>query len=241
MRKSTPWLLLSFVLLAAVALAAYWLHGNLDRLVRQAIVEQGSDLIGARVSLEAVHIRPADGVGELHGLVIGNPPGFKSTHALKVQRVSLRLDIASLTRPVIVIHDLEVLGPDVIYEQGERRSNFDAILANIDKRSGDGGTAREPTQGGGKRFILERFSLRDARAQASATVVGSKTVSLNVPAIELRDLGRAQGGLTAAQLGQALGQALQRRLALAFAAERLMKPAADGLEKAGQAIRGLFK
>ena len=82
--------------------------------------------------------------------------------------------------------------------------------------------------------------MRDARAQASASIVAGATVSLTLPPIDRRDLGRAQGGLSPAQLGQVLGQAGQGQLVAALSPGRLLKPTAEGLEKAGQAVKGLF-
>lgn len=235
------WLLGGLALLVVlVGGGLWWLRGNLDHLVRRAIVEQGSTLIGAPVKLDGVHIDPASGLGELQGLTIGNPAGFKTPHLLKVQKVLVQVDIGTLTQPVITLKNIELQAPDVIYEKGERQTNIEAIQAHIVQQLG----APKPAEGGSsapKKFIVEHFLLQQAQAQASAAFMNGKTMSLQLPPLEMRDLGKAEGGLTGAQLGQVLANAMQQRLLAGFSFDRALKAVGDTAQKAGAALGNLFK
>jgi hypothetical protein len=228
------------VLAAAIGGALYWLSGNIDGLVKEAVEGYGGAMTQAKVSVVAVKIAPADGKGTISGLSIGNPAGFKSGHALKVGRIDVDIDLASLARDVIVIRHVTIVAPDVIYEKGEAMTNFDAIQKNIAAYLGPGDGAKDAKKQG-KKLIVEQLSIRDAKAQASAAFMQGKTISVPLPDITLKNLGRAKGGISAGELGQEVAGALKAKLAGAVSFDRLMKSAGDALDKAGSAIKGLFK
>ena len=220
----------------AVAGGAYWLHNNLDHLVKSAIGSYGSEMTGAKVKVEKVDIRPTDGKGTLSGLLIGNPAGFKSPYALKVGTVELEVELSSLTQDVVVIKKIAVLAPDVIYEKGDAMTNFDAIQKNIATYLGPSSKDSK-----GKKLIVTEFIIRGAKAHATAPFVGNKTIDAELPDLHLRDLGKAKGGLTPGELGQEITNALEQRLMVSLSFDRLMKSIGSALEKTGNAIKGLFK
>lgn len=224
------------ILVAVVGGALFWLSGNIDGLIKDAIENYGGAMTQAKVSVGAVKIVPVDGKGTISNLVIGNPAGFKTAHALKVARIDIDIDIASVTRDVILIRRIAVVAPDVIYEKGEAMTNFDAIQKNIAAYLGPAGGKKD-----GRKLIVEQLSIRDAKAQASAAFMNGKTVSVPLPDITMKDLGRAKGGITAGELGQEVAGALKAKLTGAVSFDRLLKSAGDALDKAGSAIKGLFK
>jgi len=224
------------VLVAIAGGALFWLSGNIDGLIKDAIANYGSAMTQAKVSVGAVKVAPADGKGTVSNLVVGNPAGFKTAHALKVARIDVDIDIASVAKDVIVIRNIAVVAPDVIYEKGDAMTNFDAIQKNIAAYlgPGDGKTS-------GKKLIVEQLTIRDAKAQASAAFMSGKTISVPLPDITLKNIGRAKGGITPGELGQEVVGALKAKLTGAVSFERLMKSTGEVLEKAGSAIKGLFK
>jgi hypothetical protein len=224
------------VLVAIVGGALFWLSGNIDGLIKNAIESYGSAMTQSKVTVGAVKITPADGKGTISNLAIGNPAGFKTAHALKVARIDIDIDIASVARDVIVIRHIAVVAPDVIYEKGETMTNFDAIQKNIATYLGPSDGKKE-----GKKLIVEQLTIRDAKAEASAAFMNGKTVSVPLPDITLKDIGRAKGGITAGELGQEVAGALKAKLSGAVSFDRLMKSAGEALGKAGSAIKGLFK
>ncbi|MBI5910717.1 MAG: hypothetical protein HY848_12295 [Betaproteobacteria bacterium] len=233
MRKIAAALLLFVALIGA---ALFWLSGNIDGLIKDALENYGSAMTQAKVSVNAVKIAPADGKGTISNLAIANPAGFKTAYALKVGRIDIDIDIASVATDVIVIRRIAVVAPDVIYEKGEAMTNFDAIQKNIAAYLGPAGGKKE-----GRRLIVELLTIRDAKAQASAAFMNGKTVSLPLPDITLKNIGRAKGGITPGELGQEVAGALKAKLTGAVSFDRLMKSAGDALDKAGSAIKGLFK
>jgi hypothetical protein len=230
------------ILLGAVALfalliagAAWWLHANLDSVVQRRIAHYGSQMTQARVSVDAVEIRSTDGVGTIRGLVVGNPSGFRTPHALKVGVIEVALDLHTLPDSVVVIKRIVIDAPDVSYEKGNTQTNFDALVHNITQAVGtsSSSSSADAGSGSGRKLIVDELVIRNARAQASASALGGRTVSARLPDVVLRDLGRSQGGLTPAQLGQVVARAMSQRLVASLGFDRVMKSLSDR-------IKGLF-
>jgi hypothetical protein len=224
------------VLAAIIGAAVFWLSGNIDGLIKTAVGDYGSAMTQAKVSVDAVKIAPADGKGTISNLSIGNPAGFKTAYAIKVGQIDVDIDIASVAKDVILIRRIAINAPDVIYEKGDAMTNFDAIQKNIASYLGPTDSKKE-----GKKLIVEELTIRDAKAQASAAFMNGKTVSVPLPDITLKNLGKAKGGITPGELGQEVAGALKAKLTGAVSFDRLIKSTGEALDKAGAAVKGLFK
>jgi len=214
---------------------AWWLHGNLDSIVKRAIAHYGSQMTQARVAVDGVEIRSADGSGVIRGLVVGNPAGFRTAHALKVGVIDVAVDMRTLADPVIVVKRIVIEAPDVIYEKGDTLTNFEAIQQNIARALGTsaGGAAAGPGGAAPRKLIVDELVIRNAKAQAAAPGLGGRTVSATLPDITLRNVGRAQGGVTPAQLGDIVARALSQRLVASLGFDRVLK-------SLGDRVKGLF-
>lgn len=228
------------VLAALVGLALYWLSHNLDSLAKNAIQDYGSAMAQDKVRVGAVKLSPIDGRGTIRQLTVGNPKGFKTTHALQAAQIDVELDIATVAKDVIVIHRIAIEAPDVIYEKGEGLTNFDAILRNIASYTNASATPAEKNTTGSQKLIVDLLTIRGAKAQASAAFMNGKTVVIALPDITLRNIGRDQGGVTPGELGAQVAGALKSRLSGAASFDRVVKSSQGVLDKAGSAIKGLF-
>lgn len=218
--------------------ALYWLADNLDEIVADGIAYHGSAMTQARVGVEKVEIAPNNGKGIISGLLLGNPKGFKTAFALRVERIEIDVDLSSIAKDVTVIRSLVISSPDIIYEKGESGTNFDAIQKNITAYLGPKGNAKHR---GGTRLIIEELTICNANAQASADFMGGKTISIPLPDIALKNVGKASGGVTPGELGQEISRALKAKLSIAGNFERLRKSTGETLDKAGNAIKDLLK
>lgn len=224
------------VVIIAIAGGLFWVGSNIDGLIKEGITRYGSEMTQARVSVGQVEIR-RDGSGIIRDLSIGNPQGFKTSHALKVGEIELALDIGSVTQDVVVIRKIAIKSPDVIYEKGEAMTNFDALQKNIAAYLGPADKKSE----GGKKLIVEEFTVRGAKAEASAAFMQGKTVSVPLPDITLHKLGKAKGGIPPGELGQEIVQAFKQKLGAAVSFDNVARSVGQALDKAGSAVRNLFK
>ena len=231
--------LMLLVLAVLVAAGLFWLSRNMDSLVKQGIERYGSAMTQAQVTVGAVNISPTDGKGSLRDLSVGNPAGFKTAHALKAALIEIEIDVSTLTKDVLLIRRIAIQAPDVIYEKGATLTNFDAIAQHI--AGSVASTRAKSDKASSKRFIVEHLSVHNAKAQASAAFMGGKTVVLALPDIDLKNLGRAQGGLRADELAGAVVAALRAKLSMAANFDNLLKSSGEALDQLGSTVKGLFK
>ena len=229
------------LLLLVVALVAsgWWLSRNLDDIAKSAIQNYGSAMTDARVKVGAVHLSPTDGKGSILDLHVANPQGFKSAHALRVGKIEVDVDIATVTDNVIVIRRIAIEAPDVMYEKGESLTNFDALMRNISLYIGESAPSGSGSSSG-RKLIVDSLTIRAAKAHATAPLLNGKIVDIDLPDITLKNIGRSQGGVTPGELGGIVANAIRSRLLASFSFDRLLQSGSQVLDKAGAAIKGLF-
>lgn len=210
------------VLLVAVVAVVVFVFGNLDSLVKDVIEEQGTRVAGVPVSVSGVKIEVLDGRAAINGLTVGNPSGFKSDSAMSLGGISVALDTASVSQPVIVIKEISVDGPSVTYELMPGGNNIGTIADNVKKNSGGGSSSSAPSSkessGTDKKLIIETLKVRGGKVTVAASLLNQgKTLEARLPDITLRDIGKKSGGATpeevAAEVMAALTDAASRAAA----------------------------
>lgn len=230
------------LLILLVGGALFWLHHNLNHLVKNAIETNGSRMTGAKVTVSSVAIEATTGTGIIRGLVVGNPQGFKTPYALKVGQIEVAIDLSTLTHPAILIKRIMIEAPDVIYEKAGGTTNFDALLQNVSRQTTPSNPDKSPpkTKRTGKKLIVGILAVRNAKVEASAGFMGGRTVSVSLPDITLRHIGQSEGGVPPDELGAKIGAALKAKLEGAISFSTLAGSVGDSMKKAGHAISGLF-
>lgn len=236
------WALL--VVLLALAGGAWWVYQSRDELVASAIRNYGPQITGVPVKLGGVRLLPAEGVAILTGLELGNPAGFKTPHALVLDQVQLRLDLASLTREVVHIHEISIRQPRVSYEYTAAGSNLDVIQRHVEAYVAAHTGPSAPATSKPTRLIIERFTLQGASADVSAEALNGRAVTVQLPAIRLHDIGKKSGGVTPAEAASQIVGALRQEttravmpLHLGGVADSIRKGAASVVDS----VKGFFK
>jgi hypothetical protein len=225
------------VLVAIIVATVYRLPGDIDRVVTDGIAYYGSVMTKAPVSATDVRITATSGKGTISNLRIGNPAGFRTTPALRADRVDIEIDMASITQDVIVIRVITIDGPNVIYEKGDAMTNFDALQKNIASYLRHAGTGNGEQ---GQRLIVEELTIYNSKARASAAFMGGKTVSVPLPDITLRNIGKARGGVTPGELGQEVVGVLKEKLTQSANFDRLLQSDDQSADKARTSVKGAF-
>lgn len=189
------------VLVVAGAAAAYLLYSNLGAIVKAAIEKYGSEAARAPVRVGRVTLSPASGEGAISGLTIGNPAGFTTPAALVLGSVSLKVDVASLRGDPIVVREIVIAGPAITCEAAAGGSNLEALRQNVRRYAGAGGSAGSPG-GPARRIVIEHLYVRDGRIAVRHAALGGRTLSVRLPTIHLRDIGKQRGGATPAEVAQ---------------------------------------
>ena len=239
MRAGRNVLIVALVILVAAVGAGVWLYHSLDSIVAGALNTYGPEIVGAKFRVASVKIAPASGAGEIHGLFIGNPEGFKTESALTAATVSIEIDPSTLTDDVVLIRSIAIAAPAVTYETGPGGSNFDALQRNVmrgvKEKLGDKGRGDAKTEGPGKKIIIEHLTIRDAKASVNSPLLAGKTLTVPLPDIELRNIGKDQHGIAPAAAGGVIVSALTQRVTAA-ATGAISNFAKSGVEAVGKGV-----
>jgi len=220
------------VVVIGAAGGAWWLYSSLDSLVKQAINHYGPQIAGVPVKVASVKIEATNGRGSVGGLFVGNPKGFAGPHALKVGEIRVSIDPASLTKDVVVIRELVLVAPDVVYEPGQGSDNLTVIQKNVDawvkKQAGP-----QKSDTPGRKYIIEHLRIQNGKAHFGTTA------SAPMPDMHLRDIGKRSNGASAAEaVKQVWGAMLGSVSNLASRAGAALKQGASG---ALDSVKKLFK
>ncbi len=144
------------VLVVIVAVGVFVLLGSLDDIVKAAVEKIGSDLTQTEVTLNDVNIEETSGKGVLRGFRVTNPAGFSDDDAFKFDEVSVTIDATSILSDPVIIKEIVIIGPEIIYEFGDSGTNLDRLNKNVQSKVESGGGSSSE----GRKFIIENLFLR---------------------------------------------------------------------------------
>jgi hypothetical protein len=236
----------ALVIVLAIAGGAWWFYSSVDALMASAIRSYGPDITGVSVKLSSLKIAPADGSVVLRGLMVGNPKGFTTDRALAVGEMSMVIDIASLTRDVVLIRKIAILSPEITYEYAAGGSNIDVIQRNVDRYVAEHLGANDKTggKGPGKKLIIENLAIRGCKINVSAAALNGKAMTLDMPAIQMHNIGTRSNGATTGEVVQQVMGAVTHNAKSAVSHLNLggaVDKVKEGTGAVGDKIKGLFK
>lgn len=226
------------VLVAAVG-AGIWLYSSLDSLVKSAIETYGPQITGVSVKVDSVSLSPASGKGSIRGLRLGNPPGFKTRHAVAFREISVHLDPASLAGNPVLIREILVSGTDVSYEKVGNTTNLEAIQRNVDAYMRKSGGGKASAGGPPTKMIIDSLAIRSSKASLTAGLTGGSTLNTTIPDVHLRDVGKRSNGATAGEVTRQVINALTA--SVTRSARSALGGITKGAGKASDSVRGLFR
>ena len=231
------------VLLLLAAGGAWLAFHYLDVIVKYALEHYGPQVAGVSVKVGEVRISTRDGRGSLKGVEIGNPAGFSSGRAARLGEIRVAVDTATVTENVIRIHELVLDGAQITYERGPKGANLDAIQQHIEayvKRMAGEAQAKESPMMQKRRFVIDRLTIRGARVLMTNPGLKGQGLTFDLPDVDLRDIGKRQGGVTASEAASIVTGAFQQRIAqrLLTNIDALRR---GGVEGAVDALKGLLR
>ncbi|MGC4098749.1 MAG: hypothetical protein QM706_16670 [Nitrospira sp.] len=241
-------LLIGMTLLALISIAGslWWVYTSLDAQVASAIRRYGPEIAGVPISLSGVHISLVDGRAGLRGLIVGNPDGFKTNHALTCGEVSMQLDIASLSTDVIRIKEVTLIKPEVTYEYAASSSNLDRLQRNIERyvsqQHGTGNPSRESESRA--KLVIEHLYVKNGAVRVSADILGGRAVSMTLSDLHLLDIGKKSNGATAGEAAQQVLNTMTHQITHSLAPLSVRsagKTIQNGMHAATRAIKDLVQ
>ena len=164
---------------------------------KSAFVKYGTELAEVPVSVRHVWINPFSGRVQMDGLSIGNPDGFKSKQAIAIDSLDLRMPLRSLFADKRVIQVLLIEGVEVTYERALLKSNLGVLSETIKAKTSREGSGNKGLR---RQLQVDQVTIDRGKVNMAATLLGGRGVTLNLPKLELRDLGQDGRGITVIEL-----------------------------------------
>ncbi len=210
MKKLLFRLLIALVVLVILAVVAVSLF--LDSAIRRGVETVGPMLTKVDVKLAGVSLSIFSGSGKIKGLVVGNPPGYKTPAAIQVGSASLAVQPGSVFSDKVVIHSINVQAPEITFETDLKGNNLSKIMANLDETTG--GASAKPTDSAqkkaSKKLQVDDFLISGGKIHVSVTALGGQSATVPLPEIHLTGLGQGPDGITAAELSKRVLQAIEK-------------------------------
>lgn len=234
------------VVLAAIAVVAVLVLGpEIDRRAAELIERYGEATTGTQVDVGGVDIALSQGRGTIDRLTVGNPEGFDTDYAVRIDAVEAALDVGSLAREAPVVTELLLDGVHINAEQRGDAINLTEIQENTTASSGEPAAGAEEEG----RIIVSLFRATNATLTITSELLGgAETVDLED--VVVRDVGGTQGAAYSEAAAAMLGPVIDAALAavrghLQDAAENAAREEVDEeaeeLEEAKERVRDLLE
>lgn len=240
--------LIGVAALAVIVVGAvvFFLISNLDGIVKDAIQVYGSEATKTQVVVSDVKIRLEAGEASITGLNIGNPSGFSDPNIFELGEISTRIDITTIRQNPIIIDEIIISAPKVVYEINKSGvSNADVLKKNLGSE-GDSSSSSAGGDSDAVKMIIRRLVVEGTSAKVRIAALGDQQQSVSLPKIVMHDIGQKSGGATAAEVAQQLSSKLLGNVKSSVArlgVDKYLGKSADAfkaqaLDKIGGAVGG---
>ena len=197
MKKVVKVLIVLFILLI-VGLVIGFL--SLNRIVKKGVETVGPAIAKVEVKVKDVDISPFSGSGKIQGLLVGNPPGFKTPAAIQAGLVSMKVEPRSVLGEKVIVRSLRMEAPEITFEGGLNENNLSKILENVQGTEQKAPATKEEQKATTRKLQVDEFVLTGGKVHVNSPLLAGKTATVPIPEITLTNLGQGPEGITPAEL-----------------------------------------
>lgn len=191
------------VLLAVVGVVLVFT--NLDSIVRKATEKVMSYVLMVDVTVGGAKVGISEGSVEFTDIIIPNPPGYKSSRAMKFGLVKAQVDIKSFSGNEPTIKLIRLSQAEITMEAKKGGSNLQDLIDNASRLAAgeepppEAPKKEEPKEAE-KKFKIDKVIVDGNVVRVAIPFLGGKTLDVPLPDMELNDLGgEGKGGVTPAE------------------------------------------
>lgn len=209
----------------------------LGPIVKGAVESAGPKMAQVPMELKKADISVFTGKTRLEGLLIGNPEGFKTPHAIKLANFSMDMSVPSVLSDKILIREIVIDGPEITYEMSLSGSNLKRIQKNLAGEKGEEEPAPEspePADGGGKKVQIDDLVIKNGMIRVSSGAMRGKAVTVPLPTIHLQGIGKEKEGASVVEVtSRVMGAVVNGVVSAVSASGKLIGDGAKALGSAG--------
>jgi hypothetical protein len=182
----------------------------IDSLAKQAVQQGGEYALGVPTTVDSVNLSLVGGSLQMNTLNVSNPEGYKSDHLMRTGKFNIAVQPGSVLTDTVRIPTFELDGLDMNIEGKALKTNVAQILDHV-KKMGGGDSGAQPQaqpkeqpkgQGGGKKVVIDRLVIRNVVAHVVLGLPGAQPLTVNVPSIEMKNVGSDKPINVAELIGQ---------------------------------------
>lgn len=163
----------------------------LNFVVHRGVEAFGTKITGTGLKLEKVRIALLRGHAEIWGMVILNPEQFKTPYAVACRRIKIDFDPESLCTSSILVKEIVIEDPEVMYEGIGSGSNIDMLKKNIESfNSGKQASERESDV----KILVERLLIGSGQIHLVTSLMSGTGMTIPLPEIEMKEVGKQNKG-----------------------------------------------
>lgn len=236
-------IIVAVIALVVVPVVMYFTLNSAITAAANAVVPK---VTGTPFHLGSARISIFSGEGVLKGVALGNPEGFSPGNAFAVDEVKINVNLRSLGSDKIIIEEIYIDAPQIVYEMSTSGSNIAKIQKNIEEYMGKEEAEPPADERAKKKVQIDHFVLKNGTVSVAATFIQGKAVTVPMPDVEMRDIGAKSIGEMAKELFNPISDAIS---AAADEGMKLFKKhteflrdgsVKEGLDKSMDQIKGIF-
>jgi hypothetical protein len=230
-------ILVGLILVTVIVIGVY-----LGQIVKKVVNTYGPQMTQTTVSVDTVTLSLLTGSASIKGLVVGNPPGYKSANAISVGKVAIGLDPMTVFANKVVVRSIRLESPAINFEGGVMSgNNLSKILDNVSSsgsKSGPASTNAAPAPTSQKKLEVDDILITGAKADVLITSPVQREVNVTLPDIHLTNLGTGPDGITGADLTRQVLNAITSKTLETVASQAVnLDQNAATLKQAGQGAK----
>ena len=224
----------------AGGLAFVW--SNLDGIVKDSIQTYGSQATQTEVRVAGVKLELEAGKAAISGLTVANPAGFSDPNIFELGNIVTKIDVSTIRQNPIVIDEIIISAPVIVYEINKSGlSNVDVLKKQLGISAGESSAKGSNNAGDELKMIIRKLIVEGGKAKVRIAALGDAEQTVNLPRIELTDVGKQSGGATAAEVAQLLTSRLLGNVKGSVAAlgvNKFLGKSADAFSKGAKGAMG---
>lgn len=169
---------------AAIILTLLLITFSVDRVVKTGIEESGSELLQTEVAVDKVSISVFGGSGTIEGLTIKNPESFSDESALFIQNASIKVDLGSLLSDQVIVNEIIINSPEILFEQEGMGINLKRLSDNMDAASGELSESSET------KLVVEHLRISEGKIVVNSSLNRDGSTEVSLSDITVNDIGR---------------------------------------------------
>jgi uncharacterized protein involved in outer membrane biogenesis len=166
---------------------------NLSSIAKPMTEKIATETLGVPVKIGGMDVSLQEMKVTVSGISVGNPKGFSSNKAIKVQSVAITLD--KISKELITFKAIDVKGTDINLEVTQNGTNLTKIQKNAAANA-----AKKPANPDAKpiNVSIKKFVLDQARLNPSITLLNKQELaSITLPKITATNVGSSSKGIPA--------------------------------------------